>query len=106
VRFLGHLAAVSLTVAVVVALGVAWAHAGGGSGPPGRDRRGPRQAPPVAARQLAARQAGRRAAGFNLGNVQDLERTIMIETVLVIVVVAGSGARRQRQRARRRALSA
>ena len=100
-RFLRHLAAVSLTVAVVVTLGVAWAHAGGG---PGQDRHGPRRAPPAAARQLAARQAARRADGFSLGNVQDLERTIMIETVLA-VVVAGSGARRQRQRARRRVLS-
>jgi hypothetical protein len=110
VRFLRHLAAATLTVAILVALGVTWAHAGGG-GLPGRSRSGPGPATPVAAQHVTARQVAERQAaahredGFDLADSKDLERTVIVEGILAAVVVAVSSTRHRRRQARRRTLS-
>lgn len=104
-RFLRQLAAVSLTVAVIVALGVAWSRAGG-TGLDGRGRPGPHATAQLTPRELAARQAAfRRKDGFGLGDPKSLERTMMAEAVLTTIVVAVSSTRRRRRQARRHTLS-
>lgn len=114
-RFLRHLAAATLTVAVVVALGVIWAHASG-NGLARAHRPGPGSPRGVVAQQriralhgkvadgrIVIRGRRRPDGGFNLANLQDLERTAVVEAVVIAVVVAASAARRkQRRRARRR----
>lgn len=113
-KFLRHLAAASLTVAVLVTLGVAWAH-GTGHGLAGGHRADPRSPRVITAQQRIRAPHGKivdgrivnpghspRDDGFNLANLQDLERTAIIEAAAITVVVTASAARRQRRRARRR----
>ncbi len=102
-RFARHLAAVLLTVSVVVGLGLIWAHSSQGSwlgSPPGLIIHpgrlvkvgGPH---PVG---LIRRESG---SGLSLSQVQDVEQTLVIEAVFVTVVVAISALARQRRRAKR-----
>lgn len=85
-RFLRHLAAASLTVAVVIALGLCWAHASG-NGPAG---------------QLRLAGPSRPGGGSGLGDVRSLVRAGLAETVVCTIVVTVSAARLRRRRARRR----
>jgi hypothetical protein len=99
VKFARHLAAVLLTVAVVVALGMAWGHASGTSGAglidPGRLAKVHGQGRVVFARPIAD------GPGLRLSNARDLVRTAVIEAAVIAVVVAISALGRQRRRARR-----
>jgi hypothetical protein len=111
--FLRHLAATSLTVAVIVALGLAWAHASGAS-VPGGHHPGVIRPPGVTAapqpQALPGKGAGGRgiaagdprlAGGLSLEHLQNLVRTTLVETVVIGIVVAASAARLRRRRARR-----
>lgn len=104
-KFLRHLAAVVLAVAVIVGLGMLWAHASGGGTDIGS---GLRQAPSREALQrLALIRAGvirvHSATGFHLADAADLIRTCVIEAVLAAVVITASAARRRHRRTRRTA---
>jgi hypothetical protein len=102
VKFLRHLAAVVLAVAVIVGLGMMWAHASGGSGP-GR--------PP--SREVLLRlehmkeqiKAGvirvHSDNGFDLADTGNLIRTCEIEAVLAAVVITAGAVRRRHRRTRR-----
>jgi hypothetical protein len=110
VKFLRHFTAVVLVVAVIVGLGVLWAHASGtgiGSG----------------ARQVPAREALLRREqigeqikagvirvhsdnGFNLADTGNLIQTCEIEAALAAVVITVSAIRRRRRRLRRTAARA
>jgi hypothetical protein len=105
VRFLRHLTAVVLVVAVIVGLGMLWAHAsGGGAGAGGALRRAPSREVPARLGQAKADAAGVRLDdGFHLGDTSDLIRTCEIEAVLAAVVVTVSAVRRRRRRTRRAA---
>ena len=102
VKFLRHLAAVVLAVAVIAGLGMLWAHASGGTGP--------RQAPSPQALQRLEQfkeqvktgvirvQSG---SGFHLADTGNLIRTCEIEAVLAAAVITVSIVRRRRRRTRR-----
>ena len=101
-RFARQLAAVLLTVAAVVALGVAWAHSAEASWLAG----------PAAAHPGRFIQAGPRVPrgipqasgpGLRLANSANLIQTALIEAAIMAVVVAASAVRRHRRRARRAA---
>jgi hypothetical protein len=108
VKFLRHLAAAMLVVAVIVGLGMLWAHASGtGTGT------GLRQAAP-SREALGRLQQGRDQIkagvirvhsdnGFNLADTANLIRTCEIEAVLAAVVITVSAIRRRRRRLRRSA---
>jgi hypothetical protein len=107
VKFLRHLTAVVLVVAVIVGLGMLWAHAAGtGIGD------GARQVPSREA-LLQREQIGEQIKagvigvhsdnGFNLADTGNLIRTCEIETVLAAVVITVSAIRRRRRRRMRRA---
>jgi hypothetical protein len=110
VKFLRHLTAVVLVVAVIVGLGMLWAHASGGG--PGMSA-GPGQAPSAGALlRLKDIEGGvirvRPVTGFhlsavNLADTGDLIRTCVIEAVLAAVVITVSAARRRYRRTRRTA---
>jgi hypothetical protein len=98
VKFLRHLTAVVLVVAVVVGLGLLWAHASGGSS-------GIRQVPPHQGLvRLAQVKAGlirvRSGSGLQLSNTANLIRTCEIEALLagVVITVSAIGLRRRRMR--------
>jgi len=106
VKFLRHLAAVVLAVAVIVGLGMLWAHTYGG---------GPRQAPSpeavVRLRQINEQIKGgvirvRSDNGFNLADTGNLIRTCEIEAALAAAVIMVSVIRRRRRRMRRTAARA
>ncbi len=101
-KFLRHLAAVVLAVAVIVGLGMLWAHASGGGGP--------RQAPsPEALLRLKQFKEQIKtgvirvhsASGFHLADTGNLIRTCEIEAVLAAAVITVSVVRRRRRRIRR-----
>jgi len=93
-KFLRDLAAVVLAVAVIVGLGMLWAHAsGGGTGIGGDVRR----APPAGAITVHSDN------GFHLADTGDLIRTCVIEAVLAAVVITASAVRRRHRRLRRTA---
>jgi hypothetical protein len=100
VKFLRHLTAAVLTVAVIVGLGMLWAHASGGGTGVGS---GIRQAP--SGRALLRLQQIRVQSdnGFNLADSNDLIRTCVIEAVLAAVVITVSAIRRRHRRMRRTA---
>jgi hypothetical protein len=121
VRFLRHLAAVMLVVAVVVVLGLAWNRfaagslAGGLTAPsgriavvPGRQVKGP---PPGAVSLPSGAHVSRviRSGGFNLGlnsmfqsvNLPYLRHTVVIEGGVIAAVVILDVGRRRSRRARR-----
>jgi hypothetical protein len=105
VRFLRHLTAVVLVVAVIVGLGMLWAHAsGGGTGAGSALRRTPSREALVRPGQAKADAIGVRPDdGFHFGDTSDLIRTCEIEAVLAAVVVTVSAVRRRRRRTRRTA---
>jgi hypothetical protein len=107
VRFLRHLAAVVLTVGIVVGLGMLWAHAsGGGTGAGGVLRRAPSG---EALQRMKEIRAGairvRSGGGFNLADSGDLITTCEVEALLAAVVIAVSAVRRRRRRMRRGAVA-
>ena len=103
-KFLRRLAAVVLVVAVIVGLGMLWAHASGGSAGIGA---GPRVPPPEALLRLEQIKAGvirvHSDDGFDLADTGDLIRTCVIEAVLAAVVITASAVRRRHRRMRRTA---
>jgi hypothetical protein len=106
VKFLRHLAAVVLAVAVIVGLGMLWAHASGagiGSSP----RRAPSGEALLRLEHVKEQiKAGvirvQSDKGFNLANTGNLIRTCEIEAVLAAVVIIASVVRRRRRRRMRR----
>jgi len=105
VKFVRHLAAVVLAVAVIVGLGMLWAHvAGGGTGIGGQLRRPPSR---EAVQRLGQIRAGviavRPAGGLSLADSGDLIRTCVIEAALAAVVITVSAARLRHRRTRRAA---
>ena len=112
-KFVRHLTAVVLVVAVIVGVGMLWAHASGGSAGIGA---GPRQAPPpeallrlkhIKGGVIGARPVtGFHLSPFDLADTGNLIRTCMIEAALAAVVITASAIRRWRRRARRIAAQA
>ena len=92
-RFLRQFAAVVLTVAVIVGLGMLWAHDSGSGGGIGG---GLRQAP-IRAGVIRVQSDN----GFNLADTSDLIRTGEIEAALAAVVITVSAIQRRRRRMRR-----
>lgn len=92
-------------VAVIVGLGMLWAHAsGGGTGAGSALRRTPSREAFVRPGQAKADVIGVRPdTGFHLGDPSDLIRTCVIEAVLAAVVITVSAGRRRRRRTRRAA---
>jgi hypothetical protein len=103
VKFLRHLTAVVLVVAVIVGLGMLWAHAsGGGAGlGSGLGRNPPREAILRTGQINAGAIRGPSDNGFQFANTSNLIRTCEIEAVLAAVVIAVSAVRRRRRRSRR-----
>jgi uncharacterized membrane protein len=103
VKFLRHLSAVVLAVAVIVGLGMLWAHACGGGVGNGLAR-APSQEALLRVEQVKAgvirAQSG---VGFHLADAGDLIRSSMIEVVLAALVITVSAVRRRRRRMRRTA---
>lgn len=103
-KFLRHLSAVVLAVAVIVGLGMLWAHACGGGGVGSGLRRAPSREALLRVQQVKAGVIrGQSGAGFHLAETGDLIRSCMIEAVLAAVVVTVSAVRRRRRRMRRTA---
>jgi hypothetical protein len=105
VKFLRHLAAVLLVVAIIVGLGLLWAHASGsGTAIGGGIRRAPS---PEVLRRLDQAKAGvitgQSDDGFDLANAGNLIRTGEIEAILAAVVITASAVQRRRRRTRRAA---
>ncbi len=102
-RFLRHLTAVVLTVAVVVGLGMLWAHAAGGGTGGGsalsRVRAG--EAPPRLKEIRAGVIRVRPDSGFHFADTADLIQTGEIEAALAAVVITVSVVRRRHRRMRR-----
>jgi hypothetical protein len=106
VKFLRHLAAVVLVVAVIVGLGMLWAHASGGGlrRPPSRE---------VVLRLEHVKEQIKAGVitvhsdnGFNLADTGNLIRTCEIDAVLATAVITISVVRRRRHRIRRNAARA
>ena len=97
-KFPRHLAAVVLAVAVIIGLGMLWAHAsGGGSGP----RRAPSREALLRMQQIRAGVIGVRSDnGFNIADTGNLIRTFEIEAVLAAAVITVSAIRRRSRRMR------
>ena len=111
VKFLRHLAAAVLVVAVIVGLGMLWAHASGGTGVGS----GPRRAPsPEALLRLEQIKEKIKTGvirvpsdnGFHLADTGNLIRTCEIEAILAVVVITVSVIWRRRRRMRRTAAGA
>jgi hypothetical protein len=116
VKFVRHLAAVLLAVAVIVALGVAWAHSSAASWIGAGNSRPDRHVAPAGLRTVphGLLKAGsdriiaspvhiRAGVALNLPSILDLVRTVVIEAAFIAVVVAIDVVRRRRHRARRTA---
>ena len=101
-KSLRHLAAVVLVVAVIVGLGVLWAHTSGGAGP----RPAPSPEALLRLEQIKEQiKTGvirvRSDNGFPLADTGNLIRTCEIEAVLAVAVITVSVVRRRRHRTRR-----
>ena len=100
-RFLRHLTAVVLVVAVIVGLGMLWAHTSGGTGIGHHEHAPPREVV-LRMQQLKAGairvQSGN---GVNLSDTGNLIRTCEIEAALAALVIAVSVVRRRHRRTRR-----
>jgi hypothetical protein len=107
VKFLRHLAAAVLVVAVIVGLDMLWAHASGGTGIGSGPRRAP---PPEALLRLEQIKTGvirvHSDTRFHLTDTGNLIRTCEIEAVLAAVVITVSVIRRRRRRMRHTAAGA
>jgi hypothetical protein len=104
VKFLRHLAAVVVTVAVIVGLGMLWAHASGGTGS------GQAPSPEALARLEQIKEQIKAGVirvhtdnGFHLADTGNLIRTCEIEAVLAAAVITVSTVRRRHRRTRRNA---
>jgi hypothetical protein len=115
VKFLRHLAAVVLVVAVIVGLGLLWAHVSGGAGG-AAIRQAPSSVTPQQLEQIKAgvvrvppgtdfHPSGFQLTGFQLANANNLIQTCMIEAVLAAVVITVSAIRLRHRRMRRTATS-
>jgi hypothetical protein len=111
VKFLRHLAAAVLVVAIIVGLGMLWAHASGGTGVGSGPRRAP--SPEALLRLKEIKEEIKTGVirvhsdtGFQLADTGNLIRTCEIEAVLAAVVIMVSVIRRRRRRMRRTAASA
>ena len=105
-RFVRHLTAVVLVVAVIVGLGMLWAHASGGSGVGSELRRAPSSEVTLRLKEIKAgvlRVRPGNGFGFDLANTSNLIRTGEIEAALAAVVITVSAARRRHRRLRRTA---
>jgi len=102
VKFPRQFAAVVLTVAVIVGLGLLCAHvAGDGPDPGSALRRPPSHAALVRLeRAKAGRITVRADNGIRLANAGDLVKTGMTEAVLASAVITVSATRRRRRRRR------
>jgi hypothetical protein len=103
VKFLRHLTAVVLAVAVIVGLGMLWAHASGGPGP-GQPPSHEALLPPEQINTGVIRI--RSDDGFHLADTGNLIRTCEIEAALAAVVITVSVIRRRHRRMRRTAARA
>lgn len=110
-KFTRHLVAVLLTVAAIVALGVAWEHSAAASllgdsrSRPGRLVTGAPAGPLTGKDQVTAGAAAhfRSVAPSDPSDIKDLMRTVLIVAVIMTVVAAIGAARRRHRRARRTA---
>ena len=101
-KFLRHLAAVVLVVAVIVGLGMLWAHASGGGTGSGELRRAPSREAVLRINQIRSGVIrGQSDDGFDLANTSNLIRTCEIEAALAAVVITVSAVRRRQRRTRR-----
>ena len=102
-KFLRHLAAVLLAVAVIVGLGMLWAHAsGGGTGIGSGLRRPPSHEALLRLEQIKAGVIRvHSGSGFHLADTGNLIRTCEIEAVLAAAVITVSVVLRRRRRIRR-----
>jgi hypothetical protein len=106
VRFLRHLAAAVLVVAVVVALAVGWEHlfASSPSGAAGFVTKSvPLHAEIARSNPRAIRFRATPGAGFDLAEAGNLRHTVIIVAVILGGVVAVDLVRRRQHRDRRRA---
>jgi hypothetical protein len=105
VKFLRHLIAVVLAVAVIVGLGILWEHAsGGGTGVASGPRRAPSREALLRLEQIKTGVIKIHSGnGFHLGDDGDLVRTCVIEANLAAVVITVSAIRRRHRRMRRTA---
>jgi hypothetical protein len=105
VKFLRHLFAVVLTVAVVVGLGLLWAHvSGGGTGAGTALRPAPSREAFVRLKSIHDGPIGVRPdSGFQLTDTGNLIRTCEIEAALAALVITVSAVRRRHRRMRRAA---
>lgn len=102
-KFLRHLTAVVLTVAVIVGLGMLWAHVSGG----GDIRRPPSHEAVLRMKEIKAGVLRVHSDnGFDPARTADLIRTCAVEALLAAIVITISAARRRRGRARRAAVRA
>jgi hypothetical protein len=103
VKFLRHLAAVALVVAVIIGLGMLWAHTSGGGTGIGDGIR------PALSRQALLRLQQSKGGvirtssdnGFRLADTGNLIRTCVVEALLAAVVISVSAARWRHRRMRR-----
>jgi hypothetical protein len=103
VKFLRHLTAVVLAVAVIVGLGMLWAHASGGPGP----GQAPSHEALLRPEQIKTGVIRVHSDnGFHLADTGNLIRTCEIEAALAAVVITVSVIRRRRRRMRRTAARA
>lgn len=102
-RFLRHLVAVVLAVAVIIGLGMLWAHtSGGGTGIGGAVRRAPSRQALLRLGQLKGGVIrGPSGDGFHLGDTGSLIRTCLVESLLAAIVITVSAVRLRRRRMRR-----
>ncbi len=101
-KFLRRLAAVVLVVAVIVGLGMLWAHASGGGTGAGHLEKTPRA---VILRMQQIKDGVVRVQsdnGLNLADTGDLIRTCVIEAALAALVITVAAVGRRRRRMRRR----
>jgi hypothetical protein len=105
VKFLRHLAAVVLVVAVIVGLGMLWAHAAGGGTGAGRLGRAPSREAILRLQQIKAGVIRVESDnGLDLADTGDLIRTCLIEAALAAVVITVSAVWRRHRRIRRTAV--
>jgi hypothetical protein len=103
VKFLRQLSAVVLAVAVIVGLGMLWAHAsGGGTGIGSGLGRAPSREALLRLEQIKAGVINVHSGhGVHHADSGDLFRTCVIEAVLAAVVITVSTVRRRHRRVRR-----
>jgi hypothetical protein len=107
VKFLRHLAAAVLVVAIILGLGMLWAHASGGTGVGSGPGRAPSPEALLRLKQIKENiKTGvirvRSDNGFDLADTGNLIRTCEIEAVLAAVVITVNVIWRRRRRRMRR----